>query len=977
MLDYQRIVDDVRSALFNNGQDGDDLLQGVAADYSLAIDEANERLRQCGAFLRKGLRSEAIQLCEVEPNLLDVVQTLDFAERDTWNELLTLHGLSPPVALMLDVAANLNEAYAVEQPLATLLQRHRLLAMSRGSIKLRVETLRSLADADPENLIWDQDLRTFEDERVKELQREVPQAIARGDMTALDALSAEMEDSAWRIDRPDVLISQIVTARSNAARLQGLAGLQRTAEELNRMHAAFDVDCGRRARAEWDSLFATWGRFADPSLSQGVAAALDWLREQDELADQAARHEAAIAALEQAITARRPAEELYRLHHEARREGDMPDSLENRYRERLEAMDRAARRRLRLSLAVFAAFIVAIGAIVAVVVVQHRQAGKVDRTVAALQQLVQDNNVDEARNFIDQLNSESPQIAADPRIQEINSGLTRRLKDEDGRRRAFAAEMELVQKSIENQLPDKNALTRGKRLAKSEEENTAIRKAEQDIDKQEHDVKSKVDQDFLAQLKDVKERVDGIEKEIEDKPDASIEKLKNLMVELTKLQGSNSQISEAARKPAELLRTRVNALDEEAHTVNDRLNREEAITAACGDNAAFRRKLLEYADKFPQARRSGSFRAVASDESPLWDWIGQWNDAAQTIGKWNPAKFNRKTGANLATKLRKLLDDRAGYPKADAFKQRLPYLEAIIHRTDVEGNPIEAALKPVFADPLVAGVWMLTDTAGQRYYLLEDPATKLGSLISLQPGRIYGFEYVDGFDLSKKKKSLHGNEFKAGQAVAPQRATARALAAILEGTSDEQWELSFCRMIETVLNDHDSDPLLRHFLLRKIVAVGCQGSLCLQKGFAGYAELLKNSKIPSVVNWVDPDNSEAAEQRPVAEAELGKLPSFSKAEGDVKEQLRTLAGEIGAELVCVGWLRKDMAGKWQCITKAGCGDSGTLGVVRPAEADGRKQKAAVFEAVGRLDRGKANIKQDPAPALAEGRPVYVTGSPPK
>ena len=193
MLDYQRIVDDVRSALFNNGQDGDDFLQGAAADYSLAIDEANERLRQCGAFLRKGLRSEAIQLCEVEPNLLDVVEILDFPERDTWNELLALHGLSPPAALMLDVAANLNEAYAVEQPLATLLQRHRLLAMSHGPIKLRVETLRSLADADPENAIWDQDVRTFEEERVKELQREVPQAIAGGDAAALNALAAELE----------------------------------------------------------------------------------------------------------------------------------------------------------------------------------------------------------------------------------------------------------------------------------------------------------------------------------------------------------------------------------------------------------------------------------------------------------------------------------------------------------------------------------------------------------------------------------------------------------------------------------------------------------------------------------------------------------------------------------------------------------------------------------------------------------------
>ena len=50
---------------------------------------------------------------------------------------------------------------------------------------------------------------------------------------------------------------------------------------------------------------------------------------------QAARHEAAVAALEQAITARKPAEELHRLHREAEREGEMP-------RERGKTLPRAA-----------------------------------------------------------------------------------------------------------------------------------------------------------------------------------------------------------------------------------------------------------------------------------------------------------------------------------------------------------------------------------------------------------------------------------------------------------------------------------------------------------------------------------------------------------------------------------------------------------------------------------------------------------
>ena len=144
MIDYQRIVDEVRSSLFSNNAEGADFLRTAAADYSVAGDEINERLRRCGSLLKQGLRSEAIQLAEIEPNLLDLVATLDFPERQHWVDVLTLNGIVAPRPLMLDVAADLNEAYAIEQPLAELLRQHRLLALSRGPLKLRVNTLRKL-----------------------------------------------------------------------------------------------------------------------------------------------------------------------------------------------------------------------------------------------------------------------------------------------------------------------------------------------------------------------------------------------------------------------------------------------------------------------------------------------------------------------------------------------------------------------------------------------------------------------------------------------------------------------------------------------------------------------------------------------------------------------------------------------------------------------------------------------------------------
>ena len=205
MLDYQRIVDDVRSSLYSHSAEGMDFLRAAAADYSVACDEINERLRQCGSLLRKGLRSEAIQLNEIDPNALDVVAIFDFPERDQWIELSKRNGLAPPTPLMLDVAADLNEAYAIEQPLAALLQHHRLLALAHGPLSARIQVLRRLAEMDANNPVWQEDLRMFEQERQKQIQAEVEAAARASDTAALASLDAELSSPEWKNLPPPAL----------------------------------------------------------------------------------------------------------------------------------------------------------------------------------------------------------------------------------------------------------------------------------------------------------------------------------------------------------------------------------------------------------------------------------------------------------------------------------------------------------------------------------------------------------------------------------------------------------------------------------------------------------------------------------------------------------------------------------------------------------------------------------------------------
>lgn len=227
---------------------GSILFAPAAADYMVACDEANERLRHCGNLLKQGLRSEAIQFAEIEPVLLDVVATLDFPERSQWSESVARFGIVAPAPLMLDVAAELNEAYALEQPLSALLARHRLLALARSPIQLRISVLRRLAELDASNPVWHDDLAVFESERQKQLQQELSVAAQNGDVKALTAIDEELHQP-WVQMPPAALLNWAAETRARIAKREARAEMERLVAVLDAAFSSFDITAGRDVRA--------------------------------------------------------------------------------------------------------------------------------------------------------------------------------------------------------------------------------------------------------------------------------------------------------------------------------------------------------------------------------------------------------------------------------------------------------------------------------------------------------------------------------------------------------------------------------------------------------------------------------------------------------------------------------------------------------------------------------------------------------
>ena len=228
MADYQRVVEFLRDLRQSGGgaaglQVTDQVVR-AAETFAQACVEANERLRQCSAFLQQGLRTEAIHLAEQTPNLLDMVAALDLPDPETWAEFCQNNGLAVPPALQMERATQLNEAYAHGAGMEELLAKHRRLALARGAVRDRLAVLRQIAAAEGGNGVWEKDVRLFEKARLKELPAAFHAAMKGRDEGTIRDLMEEVHGAPWVEAVPADLAAAVSEADARFRRADLCAG---------------------------------------------------------------------------------------------------------------------------------------------------------------------------------------------------------------------------------------------------------------------------------------------------------------------------------------------------------------------------------------------------------------------------------------------------------------------------------------------------------------------------------------------------------------------------------------------------------------------------------------------------------------------------------------------------------------------------------------------------------------------------------
>jgi hypothetical protein len=973
MADYHQIVEQIRMALHagDPGQNG--RLAGLASAYADACAEAALRLGRCHRLLQQGLRSEAIQLAESEPKLLDMLAVLDFPERPEWDDMVQMRDLPPAPRIPLEPARLLNEAYAEEDPLQDLLRRHRRLALQRAALRLRIAVLRQLAAQDPGSPIWADDIRAFEQFRLLEIQDEATEALKHQDPEWIGRLVSEVEQPGWSEPPPRALVLSLHKADGQLRAGRARAALEDVAARLDEACNARDPIRGRLARHEWSRLATAAALEPDDPFADRARPALEWLDEQDRRDRENREHEAALGNLVRALDypgSLAPAE-LERLAHAVQVRGDgLPEGLRQRYITRLRTAESAQARRRRLIAAGSAAGVILVSALIYFAVHAQARSREAEQAATSIGDMLELGELDHAIALVKKLEASDPDLMRYPALVQVRERVEIEQGKESDRAVRFDQAMREAEAAPASAKPPP-ALQTARSLARLDTEKGAL----EDLVRRRAAIlqaeAGRRDKELSPRLDEIARALDRIEQQLgpdgPGRPDnpAILGSIADSQRALSGLTSEVAMAGAGLQDRARVLNTRLDLVRSKMEKRGQQARLEGAITAAVAyspDGRAFTASaelasaLQAFSKAFPDSPRSRAF-AITLRDQPVWDAIADWD--RRTTG-WRDGR-TAVAPQEASVRVEQCRQFLVQHPASPDFERATAYqhaMEAMSHRAaDAEGAL--GKLQKLMTDLLVDNLWMVTIRAPaaeglQNYYVTEQPPRHPKSL-----------RYLVGFDGKERTLKVVGDWVERIE-VSPQTKIANKFKPLLfQDPTQIDWEVVILDLIDQVRNQPGMDPVLRVALLRKILELGLEGSEPLQTALGGLKNQVDQADVDVNVPWMDPESREADQVRPKASAFIRSLPDLTALRKNVLARQSAVRRLMASRAEAVGWLAREPEG-WQVRSGAVLPSLGTLRIALMGD-DGH----GTWKKIGIIDQGRARLTAADDPALAEGRPVFV------
>ena len=333
--EIHELLESVRVTLASSMNPNREELERLHSELDAEIRSANKRLRECDALLAEGHRSEAIQLAEQEPNLLELVSVLDFPELPEWNDFVAELGLTVTPELQIDIATEINGAYSEDEPLDRLMKKIRVLSLARAPLRQRIDLLRKIAKRDPGTAYWADDVRSYEEVRIRQIADEAREAISTSNVASVRSLAEEIHKKPWSVKRDKRVVERIDKAMTEIKQLDALKKLQQLTQELKEATESGRVEKARTLEEKWHALADKCNQestmFGD--IEDDATPLFRWVEAQDAKAEEEAKHSAEVKKLNKLLRMERvELDQIYRQYDVvAGFSAGVPDAVEDRY----------------------------------------------------------------------------------------------------------------------------------------------------------------------------------------------------------------------------------------------------------------------------------------------------------------------------------------------------------------------------------------------------------------------------------------------------------------------------------------------------------------------------------------------------------------------------------------------------------------------------------------------------------------------
>jgi hypothetical protein len=273
----------------------------AAKAYAVECQKTNERLVNCDQLLKVHQRAEALRQAQLEPDVLKIYAELDFPNRERWEETALQIGLPVPPRLNAKLARRLNKAYSEAQSTGDMLKQHRWLALARAPLQQRLDVIRLLSKAEPNNLGFSEDVQSYENARFDEMRAVMDDPNLSNNWAIIRALLDDLSAEAWLTPPPLDLVAAVQERHDDMRRKQGERLLRVLNPQLQRVVADNNLEGAEDLAAQAEGVVKDYGIPKKSPLALPLWDTLDWIDSERKRRKKRKQFEAAVEQLRKGL----------------------------------------------------------------------------------------------------------------------------------------------------------------------------------------------------------------------------------------------------------------------------------------------------------------------------------------------------------------------------------------------------------------------------------------------------------------------------------------------------------------------------------------------------------------------------------------------------------------------------------------------------------------------------------------------------